>query len=768
MIKTKCKRLLSALLAAALLTGTLGGCGKSDQESDSLGQSNGSQPGQESGDSAGQEGGGLPQSGRGRYVEKQETLPQELQERSIVQMYTAGDKLRFLAMGEENGKTVLSEWEKQGDSFTEVTQGWLSSMDLPAADWLEVGIAQGEGGSQYLYTGYTPEGEGAFKTRLWKGDGDTVQEITPEKWTVPSEETGGYEMILSMAALDNGTLSVISYTSMQILSGEDGSILEEEPTSGFYDGGIVTDGTNTWLCYSDVSDGRIEKRADGKSAGMETLSYPAGAQGDGTFTVGGSGNLSLAALKDGTLFAGSEDGIFRLDAGAGDGQWEQLALGMDTDFSVADCWCLDFAAMEDGTLYGLFQTGEERKLNRYEYDPDAVSEVKEVLKLYTVYEDSLLKQAATLYHKAHPEVLINIESAYPQYYYDTPDYDSVYQKLNTMLMGDDAPDLVVMDHLNMDSYADKGLLADINDIVKPLEDSGELLSNVTGAYVREDGKRYVVPLQFGFHIAMGRDITEADMSSIEALAGFLSQADSSYLGNRTTAELVDEFYTFFCDEIVSDKQLDREAMGKYLDYMKTIADNCGMVRTRGEDEVAYGMWELASETKLALERAVGFIDCMFPMSMVDYIKGVYTAFENRFIPFQQTGICSKSRHMDTARDFLQFALSEQVQGTESYSGFSVNRAALQKLAAKDRSNYMAATMIKGDDGGYIEFDSEAYPMETAQRLAALCEQLDKPVKEDAKIREVLIECMDAFLQGSQSREDTVQKIEDGLKMYLAE
>ena len=77
-------------------------------------------------------------------------------------------------------------------------------------------------------------------------------------------------------------------------------------------------------------------------------------------------------------------------------------------------------------------------------------------------------------------------------------------------------------------------------------------------------------------------------------------------------------------------------------------------------------------------------------------------------------------------------------------------------------------MIKGDDGSYIEFDSEAYPLETAQRLASLCEQLDKPVKEDAKIREVLVECLDAFLQGSQSKEDTVQKIEDGLKMYLAE
>ena len=40
--------------------------------------------------------------------------------------------------------------------------------------------------------------------------------------------------------------------------------------------------------------------------------------------------------------------------------------------------------------------------------------------------------------------------------------------------------------------------------------------------------------------------------------------------------------------------------------------------------------------------------------------------------------------------------------------------------------------------------------------------------EDAKIREVLIEALGGYLEGSQSREDTVQKIEDGLKMYLAE
>ena len=209
-------------------------------------------------------------------------------------------------------------------------------------------------------------------------------------------------------------------------------------------------------------------------------------------------------------------------------------------------------------------------------------------------------------------------------------------------------------------------------------------------------------------------------------------------------------------------------MGRYLDYLKMIGDNCGIVDSRPEDKIMSGMWELASEAKLAFNRVVGFIDCMFPMNMVDYIKGDYTAFENRFIPSALTGICSRTEYMDTARDFIKFALSQEVQDVDSFNGFPVNRASLKKLAAKDRSNFSAATMIKDDEGGYIEFDSKPYPQETADALAALCETLDKPVKEDSKIREVLIECLGGFLDGSQSREDTVQKIEDGLKMYLAE
>ena len=73
-----------------------------------------------------------------------------------------------------------------------------------------------------------------------------------------------------------------------------------------------------------------------------------------------------------------------------------------------------------------------------------------------------------------------------------------------------------------------------------------------------------------------------------------------------------------------------------------------------------------------------------------------------------------------------------------------------------------------DDGEYIQFDSKPYPQEVADQLVAICETLNRPVKEDAKIREVLIECLGAYLDGTQSKEETIRKIEAGLKMYLAE
>jgi len=729
----KNKKGIAVFLCVILLAAVLCGCGEKDSSEK-----------------------GVQKEKKGRYVETKVDLPKQLDGWTLRQLYTVDDKLRMLASKQEGGRTLLKEWEQQEEGFAEVTADWLGAVELYCGEWMDLQLVQGADGTQYLYAGYVAEGEEQYMGHLWKGKDTEASEITPEKWTVPDEQWGGYEMVQGIAALDNGTLVSVSYTSVDLLDGTEGQVLESD-SSSFYEK-VLSDGANIYLCSSSATALEIEKRPDGKRDGAINIS----------FAEGGSGAISLCVMKDGTMIAAGGNGIFRGTKNAEDVSWERLLAGQETDFSLTECWCTGMAALEDGRIYALFQqSGGGAVLNQYEYDPEAVIEIAQELKLYTVYESYLLQQAAAMYHREHPEVLITIEYVYPRYYYDETDYNAVYQELNTRLMGEDAPDILVMDHLNIDSYAEKGLLADINDVVAPLEESGELLANITGAYVQEDGSRYVIPLQFGFKIALGRDISAENMESLEALSEFLGKEEYSYLGAQTVTELVDKFYPFFCDEIVNGKELDRESLSRNLEFLKAVADNCGLTASRGKDEKGFNMWDLASGAKLAFDDGDGFKNCMTALAIVEYIKGEFTAFEKAFVPLTQIGICSKTKYMDTAKDFLQYALSREIQDTDHYSGFPVNSGSLEKQAHEDRSEAEAETAIEAD-GGYIDFQILDFKPEVADKLVAICRTLEKPIGEDEKIREVLIECLEGYLSGSSPKEDTVERIEDSLKMYLAE
>ena len=496
---------IAVLLCAALLAGTLAGCGRKGSEN-------------------GETGTGM-EPVKGRYVETEEALPKQLEEWTVKQLFMEEGKPHLVAVRKEEGKLVFQEWAQTEEGFADVTADWMAGLALPVSgEWTEVRLLVPGEGKRCLYAGYAEEGEDDFKAHLWTEENGEAKEITPEKWKTLDEELGVYEMLTGIVALENGTLAAISFTSAYILDGQDGTVLESGEITAQYDN-VLSDGENVWL-YATYSAGAgltFERWREGRTDDAVSVTF---SEGDG--------QMRFCPMKDGTLFLAGEEGIFRGTGSAesGDGiSWQKLLAGVETDFSLSDRWCTEIAAGEDGTIYALFQkSGGGSLLKKYEYDPEAVIEVTEELKLYTVYESNLLNQAAAMYHREHPEVMITIEYEYPRYYYDETDYSAVYQKLNTMLMGEEAPDILVMDHLDMDSYAEKGLLEDINDVVGPMEENGELLSNITSAYLQEDGRRYVVPLEFAFNMAVGRDITAADMASVEALAAFLSGQNVSYMG----------------------------------------------------------------------------------------------------------------------------------------------------------------------------------------------------------------------------------------------
>ena len=745
------KNKLALLVSALLLAGSFSGCSQKEAPAELHGSG--------IGDSFGDAG---SEAQKGAYLEKEQSLAGISDDVTVKQLYTVDDKIHLVTAQEEGEGFRLQEWELQEDSFVEVTKPWLTKLVIEAETWVDIKLMQDGTGVQYLFCNLLDDERDAYAGHLWRSDGDEAKDITPEKWSVINEQYGIYEYIKNIAALDNGTLVVISWTSADHINGEDGSILESEQLMASYEEGMITDGENVFL---------LSYNSSGMIKGVEK--WMGGSPGDVTeipFEQSASYGVQICAMPDGTLFSANGDGIFRCDAGAED--WIKLISGMETSFSLPGCWCTDLAALQDGRIYALFhEEGNVTRLLMYEYDPEAVPTVRTVLKMYAVEENTLLQNAAGLYHKEHPEVMIDLQFSYTQedkYSGVQLDYNTVFQQVNTMLMGSEAPDILVLDHLNKDSFIDKGLLVDIQDIVAAMEESGELLSNIVGAYRQEDGKQYIVPLQFGFPFATGRDISEQDMISIQSLGAFLSKQQESYMGHRTVTELVDLFYPYFCGSIVENKELNREELAEYLKALKQIADNCGIIEKRGANERGYGMWDLPYRAKFAITSSDGFRDSMFIVAMKEYIKGDFAAFENAFIPYAEVGISSKSEYQDVAKDFLAFCLSEEVQGRDYYIGYPVNAKSMETLGAADNSDIAAATSIEIDEGVQEMFNIDPVSPEMAQKLITICKGLDRPYKEDSKIREVLIETLPLYFQGTQSLEETLNKIEGGLRMYLAE
>ena len=734
-------------VSVALIVGGLAGCGKGGQEQDELSM----------------------EPVKGRYVETEIQLPGEWEGASVRQIFRAGEQVRFLLQCNVEGGASLQEWTLQEDgTLQEITGEWLSDVNVPWDTYVPLKLLQDGEGDQYLFICYPSEGEDFYQGHLWRSQGEEVVDITPREWKEPSEETGYYRYPQDITVTESGILVCHMGQTLDTYLGQDGSLLDREAVEdGTWNG---TDRYGQWIesvgdqvyrytCDSLDTVTGIQVTKQGEKGKSETI----------PFSQEKSGSVYFSVLPEGDMVALGPDGLFCCQAG--DTNWKKQMDGADGSTGLLDLWCTGMTALPDGTVYALFGSEQGNRLMQYRYDPDAVIEITETLRLFTVQESYLLQQAAARYHREHPEVLIQIESAWSiaEGYRGTPDYQEIFQKLNTELMAGNGADILVMDHLDIETYASKGLLVDLEGTVGPMEEDGTLLANITGGYRTPDGRRYAVPLQFGLTMAVGRGILDGEICSMEALADTLSGRSESCMGPQTVEELVDQFYPYFVEEIVKEKVLDKEALGKRLIQLKEIGENCGILERReGKDNRRYNIWDMADSASLAFHPTSGFQEAMWPVSIAAYVKGEYTCFEGTYQPKLEMGINSSSPYRERAEDFLQFALSGQVQDMDYYEGFPVNAVSLEKLAAADRSAAEAYTSIDIGEGASDELAILDFSSKEAERILNMCRSLHTRYREDAKIREELILALPGYLDGTISLEETLLKIEKGLNMYLAE
>ena len=529
------------------------------------------------------------------------------------------------------------------------------------------------------------------------------------------------------------------------------------------------------------------------------------------------GNVTIADyLKDGhTIYYSCTEGIYTYDL---DKDTSEQIVDGNMSSLVSPSGNVEYLIpKDDGQIFVKFSdytgdTSEESFLN-YAYDKDAAKRPDKELTIYTLKDDYTIRTLAAAYQKAHPDVYVKVESGVSGN--DAVTTSDAIRTLNTEVMGGNGPDILLMDGLPVNSYVEKGLLADVSDTVNPLISDGKLFDKIAQTYKGDDGKIYAVPMTFQVPIVIGR---KSDLDKLNNLSDFASLAQDFVKDHKKNENFIESYslyslvgdmmYTNSASWFKEDGSLDSDSLKSYLNDIKTIynaayetlsdKDKSDMDQMKqyyasedyemdaswyGSDPSHMAMYIMAGMNRIAYGNMAGtsslgdLASIMRKDADINY-KALPGSVQNVYVPSEIIGINAKSKNIDTAKEFYAFALSADGQKAidSYYSGFPVNKERFDASLVDpdagtegyDPNESKGSWGMTDEDGNEISVDSYWPTDDQIAQLKNLIDSLDTPSYGDYTILSTILkDSMNAII-GDTSVDDAVEQVVKDINIYLSE
>ncbi len=763
--------ILVTVLAAGLLGGCRTGTGK---DTGTTGRMEESLPdGQEgSGQSeAGQEGrgqgsqGGRPQGpvAMGRYKETELPVPEEVRNQRLV---------RFLrgASGELELYTIEGDFsEEAAEPFWYVYRegSWQKQADWPGSRVLkerEMDLAWVTLGQDHqFYLGGTDRDYRYHLLRL-EPDGGAAELL--EQVFQPRDGRQYGLVPAKFEVLENGNILVYNNDQAELYTPAGSRLfsMARDFSGDTGDGRGFCDGKEFVTVWED----RIV-RYDLES-GQMTGSV------DFEEVKGGRAGIQLFGDGSGGIYLAGEAGLSHISQGGT--LWEILIDGSLTRLGMRSLHLRGFLAGDQGEYYGAFsgEGGRETGIFRYEYDPDLATVPPGILTVYSLKDQSTVRQAASQFQSSHPDVRVEVRTAVESGGTVT---EEMIQSLNTELLSGRGADILILDGLPAASYVEKGILLDISGLVEELEDSGAMLDNLLEGFRQEDGKVFQVPARVGFPVLLGKDQAIQAYTSLDTLAAYQGERPLMAAGNYEN--LLRKVAYLSWEELFGNGSIfKKEGLVKYLETVKTLGEANGSRTMFSSQEEMERLWTnnhvlkegmagsaIQFDNRMCdsgLELLDGFSDLAIPAQVrVQNPGSLLVPAGNVYLPRAMAGINRSTAHEDLARDFIRCLLSVEVQKEELYDGFPVNREALLSMAEDDHEGYSLGAGV----GDYSI--SATWPSgEVRKELVSMMEKLTRPAVVDETVMKMIVEGSAVYLEGGQTADEAAEGIRRKLSIYQAE
>lgn len=757
-------------MSAVLLLGGIAGCGTGDKNGAAIGTED------KAGSNLASGAEGNSASGtKGRFLESEVTLPEEVN-RIFAMEKLADGSIEVLAQNSGMGMGYLFRSGDMGESWTTVELAELGDCYVESAAIAPDGTV--------VMSGYFMEADGMEEALLRQITADGTMTVLPCQLPEMENELAASNMIMQVGYDASGRLFAMDLNhDMLRIDTATGAVEQacEEAASVSYFG--VAGEKLLLVAETGIL---VYDTADGSRLSEDTVLNDL-VKADSSLLQRASNTFPLVfaeGVEPGSIVYADSDGIFY--HGDGGTISEQLVSSELTSLGgISDFYSIAMMDEEHFLLHTADTSGNST-IFRYSYDKNVPAVPEKELNVYALEDSTLLRQAVSLYLKQNQNVYVKLEIGMSGE--DGVSAEDAVLALNTEIMAGNAPDVLILDGLPADSYMEKGILADISDVVDEIAGTDGIFENIRRVYER-DGACYQMPMRFYLTLVDGAKEAIAAGESLADFADYVEKLaeenpDKDILQERSAKELLWTLYQAdSANWVTEDGELDEERLENWLIQAKRLYDVDGY----GDDALErhiYQNWlnstaATGSTGLLLKENLVGFgtITNLFSLAELlaidEQTGGTFGRFggQSSFVPYLLAGMSSSSDVPEEAKAFLSLLLGKDTNNVDE-NGFPVNRAAWNAICERGMEQYgengQISMGMSSSTGEYAGYQCDDLSQEKVDAFTSWLEGLDTPALTDATIQSLVLEQGELYLKGDHSLEDTMSALRQKISLYLAE
>lgn len=484
------------------------------------------------------------------------------------------------------------------------------------------------------------------------------------------------------------------------------------------------------------------------------------------------------------IFYCNEQGIYSTDYDAA--LTELLVDGNLSSFSDVNNSTKGFCSVSEGVFLLFVQNapGGSMDLLRYVYDEELPAQPEHELVVYSLEESNIIDKIIFDFQLRHPEVRVEYEVGMAEV--TAKEEADAISSLNTEIMAGNGPDVLVLNGLPWESYGEKGILVDLSSDLEAYITGEKGFANLFQAY-QTGGSQFAAPICFKFPVLIGTKDNISHVESPEELLETVKAIESLPPFFRAEQRLLRYMFSTYWKNVEMEKgSVSREGLRKLLENVKEINDNLREKESElskffnADEEEGKSYSAFASDDFLDVSNIkygnvameLGYLGAVH--DFVDMLNQdlSYQAVSEGIFSALFAGINSESQNMEIAREFLDFALSEEEQKIfiddgmyPNIMGFPVNKAVFAALM-DEQSKEMIEEYGRGyaNRGEVFEWPQK----EEFARLEDVIEGCKTPAMEDNIVIDMVLKEAVAYLNGEESLETAAEEIAQSIELYLLE